>query len=47
MEKKIYETPQLEFLGSVKALTSLVGPPTNCSVVADQSSEDALCEFPS
>jgi hypothetical protein len=45
MEKKTYQTPQLECLGSVRELTQLVRPPTNCSALpTDFSSEDALCE---
>jgi hypothetical protein len=45
MDKKTYETPQLECLGSVRELTQLVRPPTNCSALpTDFSSEDAFCE---
>ncbi len=47
MEKKIYETPQLQFLGSVEELTAATSPPTNCSALeGDFGTEDALCEIP-
>lgn len=45
MEKRPYETPQLVCIGTVRELTALVRPPTNCSALPqDFSSEDALCE---
>ena len=43
MEKKTYETPQLEYLGSVRDLTALTSPPTNCSALEDFST-DRFCE---
>jgi hypothetical protein len=48
MEKKTYETPKLQYLGSVRALTALtVGPPTNCSAIGDDfSTVDGACEIP-
>lgn len=46
MEKKPYETPELKTLGSVRELTALTSPPTNCSALEpDFSAEDALCEI--
>jgi hypothetical protein len=48
MEKKTYETPQLQCLGSVQELTAFViVPPTNCSAVGDDfSTVDSACEIP-
>ena len=48
MEKKIYETPQLQVLGSVQELTALTAcPPTNGSVVRDDfGTVDEICEIP-
>ena len=48
MEKKTFETPQLQYLGSVRELTALiVVPPTNCSAVGDDfSTVDSACEIP-
>ena len=47
MEKKIYETPQLLCLGSVRELTALTAPPTNCSAVRDDFwTVDEICEIP-
>lgn len=43
MEKKPYETPQLLSLGSVRELTALTQPPTECSAIEDFAS-DAFCE---
>lgn len=46
MEKKVYETPQLLYLGSVQELTALTCD-TNCSVVCDDlSTVDQACETP-
>lgn len=45
MEKKPYATPQLHCIGSVRELTALVSPPTNCSALDDYSTEDTLCEI--
>lgn len=45
MEKKIYETPQLQVLGSVRELTALTSPPTNCSALEDAATVDQLCEI--
>jgi hypothetical protein len=46
MEKKVYETPQVLFLGSVQELTALTCE-TNCSVVCDDlSTADEGCEIP-
>ena len=46
MEKKIYETPQLELLGSVKELTAVNGLPTNGSVCEDfVTVVDNVCEI--
>lgn len=43
-EKKAYETPQLLCLGSVRELTTLVGPPTECSALeSDLGTVDAVC----
>jgi hypothetical protein len=47
MEKKIYEPPQLQRLGSVQELTAGTSPPTNCSAFeSDFGTEDAICEIP-
>ncbi|HET6360550.1 MAG TPA: lasso RiPP family leader peptide-containing protein [Gemmatimonadota bacterium] len=48
MEKKIYETPQVLSLGSVRELTELVvRPPTECSALeSDFGTEDGICEIP-
>jgi hypothetical protein len=42
MEKRLYETPQLNSLGSVQELTALVSPPV-CGSAEDSTSEDRLC----
>jgi hypothetical protein len=42
MEKKIYETPQLKCLGSVRELTALTTP-CNGSIETDLG--DALCQL--
>ena len=44
MEKTSYETPELRILGSVRELTALTSPPTECSALEDFSSQDAICE---
>ena len=45
MEKKSYETPVLQLLGSVLDLTAVSSPPTNCSAIEpDFSTQDAVCE---
>lgn len=41
MEKKIYETPQLCCLGTVRELTALTGPP--CGSADDFGTVDANC----
>jgi hypothetical protein len=44
MEKKPYETPELQFLGSVEELTAATSEPPNCSALeGDFGTEDALC----
>ena len=44
MTKKPYETPELQFLGSVQELTAATSEPPNCSALAsDFGTEDALC----
>ena len=45
-ERKPYETPQLDRLGSVQELTAVNGLPTECSLLTDTSTEDNLCEIP-
>ncbi|HET6363110.1 MAG TPA: hypothetical protein VFH11_13800 [Gemmatimonadota bacterium] len=44
METKTYETPKVEYLGSVKELTAATSPPTNCSALPTDFASDALCE---
>ena len=43
MEKKVYDTPELQVLGSVQELTAATSPPTNCSALEDFATEDAIC----
>jgi hypothetical protein len=45
MEKKIYETPQLNSLGSVQELTANTGPPSNGSGLEDCGTVDGTCEI--
>lgn len=45
MEKKTYETPQLQVLGSVRELTAQPDFATNCSALEDQGTQDNLCEI--
>ena len=44
MEKKSYQAPELKLLGTVRELTALVSPPTECSALEDFSTADAVCE---
>ena len=47
IERKPYDTPHLDRLGSVQELTALVRPPSDCSALpSDQSTEDFLCDIP-
>ena len=47
MDKKSYQQPQLERLGSVHELTQGTSEPPTCSSALgeDFSSQDALCEI--
>ena len=43
-DKKPYQTPELQFLGSVQELTAGTSEPPNCSALeGDFGTEDALC----
>jgi hypothetical protein len=46
MDKKPYETPELQILGDMRELTALTRP-TECSALeGDFGTEDNLCEIP-
>lgn len=43
MDKKNYESPTLNCLGSVRDLTALVAPPCEGSALEPEDFQDAIC----